>query len=282
MKAPFGGIKPPLATSPLTNVLTDLTKAKSALEVAKKIEIKITKTPIENFGQLLRANTLPMPQRKTLRRSQPANVAFLTRRATIIPRGAARSGFSGPTAADLYVAEPYGLHNDYLHSAAREQTIDLCQSVSNQTRQELLIKLDNINPNLAILLRGAWFNLGADGPAGAWSAAHCLVEVVDQTLQMLSDESMLANWLMQHDRVGGEYIDPRSGRPTRRGRLAFAMQKRSKSDNKVVDRLASLLSPLHDELEHAKHARADIGVEVVRCQLITTEAFLVNLLRSDV
>lgn len=173
---------------------------------------------------------------------------------------------------------------ELLVSAATTQLIEPWQEGFDDARSDLFVALERLSPHLADLLRGAWFNIETNGPAAASSAANCLVEVLDQTLHALVDESSLPGWLADNGHVGKEYIDTSSGRPTRHARLAYAMQTRSKRDARLLRGLeaglAAWLSPLHDRLESTKHGRADIGVQVVRCLAVAVEGFLINLLLS--
>jgi hypothetical protein len=152
----------------------------------------------------------------------------------------------------------------------------------DEVRADLFAALEALSPHLANLLRGAWFNLKANGPAAAASAASCLIEVLDQTLHALVDESLLSAWLANNGHLGREYVDALTGRPTRRARLAYALQTRSKRDAQLLraleSGLAASLSPLHAQLESAKHGRVDIGVQLVRCHAVAVEGFLINLL----
>lgn len=176
------------------------------------------------------------------------------------------------------------LHDDgeILVGAATTQLIEPWQEAFDDTRSDLFVALERLSPNLADLLRGAWFNIKTNGPAAASSAANCLVEVLDQTLHALVDESSLPGWLADSGHVGQEYLDASSGRPTRRARLAYVLQTRSKRDAQLLRGLeaglAASLSPLHDQLESAKHGRVDIGVQVIRCHAVAVEGFLINLL----
>ncbi|MGI8592635.1 MAG: hypothetical protein ACR2M5_16950 [Nakamurella sp.] len=73
-----------------------------------------------------------------------------------------------------------------------------------------------------------------------------------------------------------------SGRPTRRARLAYALQGRSKREARLAlaleAGLTASLAPLHEHLEQAKHGRVDAGLRAVRCHAVTVESFLINLL----
>lgn len=114
--------------------------------------------------------------------------------------------------------------------ARQASLIEPWQEGFDETRADLFASLEALSPHLANLLRGAWFNIKANGPAAAASAANCLVEVLDQTLHSLVDEASLPTWLSDRECLGREYIDEKSGRPTRRARLAYALKTRSKRD----------------------------------------------------
>jgi hypothetical protein len=171
---------------------------------------------------------------------------------------------------------------DLLVATATTDVIEPWQDGFDETRAALFAALEALSPHLANLLRGAWFNIKANGPAAAASAANCLTEVLDQTLHALVDESLLPAWLSEHGRLGREYIDEKSGRPTRRARLAYALQARSKRDAQLLRGLeaglVASLSPLHSQLESGKHGRVDIGVQAVGCHAVALESFLINLL----
>jgi hypothetical protein len=192
---------------------------------------------------------------------------------------------SGLVLGESLTAELHDDDADLLVTAASTNLIEPWQEGFDETRAELFAALEALSPHLANLLRGAWFNLKANGPAAAASAANCLVEVLDQTLQALVDEALLATWLADTGHLGREYVDARSGRPTRRARLAYALQRRSTRDAQLLrameSGLAASLSPLHSQLESAKHGRVDIGVQLVRCHAVAVEGFLINLLLGD-
>ena len=197
------------------------------------------------------------------------------------------AGLVGNATAGLVLGESLtaDLHEDdgdLLVSAASTQLIEPWQEAFDDTRSDLFVALEHLGPHLVELLRGAWFNIKTNGPAAASSAANCLVEVLDQTLHALVDESLLSAWLANNEHLGREYVDAQSGRPTRRARLAYALQTRSKRDAQLLRGLeaglAASLSPLHAQLESAKHGRVDIGVQVVRCHAVAVEGFLINLL----
>lgn len=203
-------------------------------------------------------------------------------------RRADLAGLASEAAAGLVLGEsltaagPPDEAEEFLSDAATTQLIEPWQEAFDDTRSELFATLDRLSPHLVDLLRGAWFNIKANGPAAASSAANCLVEVLDQTLHALVDDVLLPGWLAENGRVGTEYIDVSSGRPTRRARLAYALQGRSKRDARLAlaleAGLTASLAPLHEHLEQAKHGRVDVGVRAVRCHAVTVESLLINLL----
>jgi hypothetical protein len=196
--------------------------------------------------------------------------------------GLVGSATSGLVLGESLTAELHDDDADLLIRVATTELVEPWKEGFDETRADLFAALEALSPHLANLLRGAWFNIKANGPAAAASAANCLVEVVDQTLYALVDESLLPEWLSDHGCLGREYVDVKSGRPTRRARLAYALQTRSKRDTQLLRGLevglASSLSPLHSQLESGKHGRVDIGVQAVRCHAIAVEGFLINLL----
>lgn len=203
-------------------------------------------------------------------------------------RRAELAGLVSDAAAGLMMGEGLaapGLAEDereFLADAATTQLIEPWQQEFDETRTELFAALESLSPHLGDLLRGAWFNINANGPAAASSAASCLVEVLDQTLHALVDEVALPGWLAQSGRTGTQYIDAKSARPTRRARLAFVLRERSQRDARLVSALesslAAALPPMKELLEQAKHGRFDVGVQAVRCHAVTVESLLINLL----
>jgi hypothetical protein len=189
---------------------------------------------------------------------------------------------SGLVLGESLTAELDDDDGDVLVGTAVTDLIEPWQEGFDETRAELFAALEGLSPHLANLLRGAWFNIRANGPAAAASAANCLVEVLDQTLHALVDDSTLPVWLADRGYVGLEYLDQKSGHPTRRARLAYALQTRSKRDAQLLRSLeaglAASLSPLRSQLESSKHGRVDVGVHAVRCHAVAVESFLINLL----
>ena len=148
---------------------------------------------------------------------------------------------SGLVLGESLTAELHDDDADLLVSAATTELIEPWQEGFDETRADLFAALEALSPHLANLLRGAWFNIKSNGPAAVASAANCLVEVMDQTLHALVDESLLPAWLSDHGCLGREYVDEKSGRPTRRARLAYALQTRSKRDAQLLQRLGDRL-----------------------------------------
>lgn len=242
------------------------------------------------LGDLARERDSALLRGRSLRPAATLNSYFDSLGARPWRRRTELAGLVGNATSGLVLGESLTaeLHDDdadQLVCTATTELVEPWQEAFDETRADLFAALEGLSPHLANLLRGAWFNIKANGPAAAASAANCLVELMDQTLHALVDESLLPAWLSEHGCLGREYVDERSGRPTRRARLAYALQTRSKRDAQLLRGLeaglAASLSPLHSHLESGKHGRVDIGVEAVRCHAVALESFLINLLLGD-
>ncbi len=204
--------------------------------------------------------------------------AHVWRRCTELA-GLVGNATSGLVLGESFTAELHDDDADLLVSAATTELIELWQEGFDETRADLFVALEALSSHLANLLRGAWFNIKSNGPQR--SRALRTARRGDGLDTACARRRVFAAGMVVRPRVSVEYVDEKSGRPTRCARLAYALQTRSKRDassSALGDRLGCFAQPLHSQLESGKHGRVDIGVQAVRCYAVALESFLISLL----
>jgi hypothetical protein len=192
----------------------------------------------------------------------------------------ASRGIAGITAADILVTG----------STIDEETVELLDvevvepwmSGAEASRSMLYIRLGALNPYVPDLLRGAWHQVEADGPAAASMASHAVQEVVDRTLRAVAPDELVLR-LHEAGRLPKNATYDKDGKlhPTRSGRIAAALHERNPRETKVIaaqaKALAAPINYISEELQGSKHASTG-SVALVRTYLVSVEAFLTQLL----
>jgi hypothetical protein len=200
-----------------------------------------------------------------------------TRRATVARR-------AGDTQTGLLVAESLtapDLADDDLAELADNLiavVLEPWETGPASVRAELFAVLDDIDPLLVDLLKGAWDDVSRNGPAAASKVAHCSMELIDRSLRaVVSDDEVLA-WLASERKRDGMLTD--RVRPTRSARVTFLLQHRSKRDRKLtgsqIAALAVLVNDTTSALQPVKHS-GPVSIAVARNYLLTTESVLMML-----
>lgn len=192
----------------------------------------------------------------------------------------ASRGIAGITAADLILTG--GTIDTEAVELLEAEVVEPWVSGVDTSRQVLFVRLGTLNPDVPDLLRGAWHQVEANGPAAASMASHAAQEVIDRTLRAVAPDELV----MRLDAAGrlpkdSTYEKEGKLRPTRVGRIAAALHERHPREAKVVaaqaKALAVSVSYLSENFQAGKHGSSG-SVGLVRTYLVSAEAFLTQLL----
>ncbi|MGY2004239.1 pPIWI-associating nuclease domain-containing protein [Blastococcus sp. SYSU DS1024] len=162
------------------------------------------------------------------------------------------------------------------------------QSEGRAAQVDLYDALAEVNPDAVGFLKGGWDDVHHRGAMAASKVAHCAVEALDHTLRALAPEAAVVDWVRSTGQPGKDYLH--EGRPTRRGRVAYALRGRA-GDRRLVqqqveavvgqrDAIAAVAGQVSGVLEQAqgiKHAPGAATVVQARTVLVSAEALLMQL-----
>lgn len=203
-----------------------------------------------------------------------------------LPRRAWAAGLAVDGTAGLVVGE--ALLADSLTAASVEEVaadaesviFDSWRSGSAALRGELCTALRSLDPLLPDLLAGAWDDVERAGSAAASKVAHCLVELLDQTLRAAAPDEDITAWFARES-PDSSYVH--DGEPTRRARVAFILRGRSVRDRQLVlaqeGAIAAQLTPLMGSLQQGKHG-PPVSMTQARAYAYSVETLLCQLLLS--
>jgi hypothetical protein len=144
-------------------------------------------------------------------------------------------------------------------------------------REGLLRRLEEIDPELANLLIGAWDEAMNAGPAAVVKMTTCAVELIERVLRALAGDIEVRQWYSETGRPKMEIDD--NGRPTYAARARYVLE--GKQERRLVvsqiDAVVSQVAPLRGIFQGGKHASAG-SIASFQSHLLSTEALLMQLL----
>jgi hypothetical protein len=150
-------------------------------------------------------------------------------------------------------------------------------------RTDLHAALRAIDPTIADFLIGGWEDVERKGAAAVSKIALCVVEALDHTLRALAPPDAAAEWLRRDGRKPAKADFDDRGRPTRRGRVAYALRDRP-GDRQLVQNqeatLAGLVAQVQEKAQGIKHAPRAATVATAQTLLVTVEGLLMQLVLS--
>lgn len=186
-------------------------------------------------------------------------------------------GVSGLVAHDTLVAVRDRDEAAELTETVEEKVVAPWEEAASRTRHLLYERLDEFDPRISELLRGAWHSVAHPGPADIVKVGTCTVEALLWALRMAAPDEKVKAWLTETGRRVDDFVV--DGKVTRSARVRFVLRDR-KGDIKIVEAQAAALdaavAATHSRLQAAKHASEGDLVQV-RSHLLTTEALLNQL-----
>jgi hypothetical protein len=178
---------------------------------------------------------------------------------------------------------PDGAEVEEIAEEVDQRLVEPWEAGAAGVRGELFAALRAIDANIVAFLEGGWDDVVRSGSAAPSKIAHCVVEVVDHTLRALAPPEAALAWLQREGQRPGK-ADVHDGRPTRRGRVAYALRDRP-GDRRLVqnqaEALAGLVAQVQEQAQGIKHAPGAATVTQARMLLVTVEALLMQLVLSQ-
>lgn len=187
---------------------------------------------------------------------------------------------AGIAAADLLVAD--GNLDDEAGELLEAEIVEPWLTGPEASRSLLFTRLGVLDPYVPDLLRGAWSQVEADGPAATSMASHAVQEAIDRTLRAIAPNDVVLR-LYSAGRLPNNAVYEKDGErhPTRTGRIAAALHERHPGQTKLIaaqaKALATSVAFLTENLQSGKHASA-AKVGLVRTWLVSVEATFTQLL----
>lgn len=192
----------------------------------------------------------------------------------------ASRGVAGLTAADLLVID--GTISDGAIDLFEDEVVEPWMSGAYTSRSVLFVRLGALNPEIADLLQGAWWQVERNGPGAVSMASHAAQEILDRTLRAVAPDDLVLR-LHAADQLPKSSTYEKGGKsqPTRSGRIAAALHERNPSETKVVAAQAKALIAsatfLSQSFQKGKHD-SGYSVGLFRTYLVSLEALLTQLL----
>ncbi|MET7374802.1 hypothetical protein [Micromonospora arida] len=192
---------------------------------------------------------------------------------------AAGSAVGGIIGSDLLLITE-GVEAEELAADIDAQVVEPWHTGAIAARTDLHAALQAIDPSIADFLIGGWEDVERKGAAAASKIAHCVVEAVDHTLRALAPPEAAAAWLRRDGRTPAKTDFDDKGKPTRRGRIAYALRNRP-GDRLLVQNqeaaLAGLVAQVQGQAQGVKHAPGAATVTYAQTLLVTAEGLLMQL-----
>jgi hypothetical protein len=208
-------------------------------------------------------------------------LASLARRPTTRGQEFARTAgyaISGLVAHDVLSLRHEEPAEDEVAHFVEADIVEPWEQAGIDERGRLYRRLEEVNPRVADLLKGAWDSVANPGPADVVKIATCAVEGLLWALRDAAPDAEVASWVSATRPNAKGLLDDRA-RPTRAGRVRYLMRERQ-GDRAVVESqveaLVKCVEATHARLQGAKHASQGDVVQV-RCHLMTTESILSQL-----
>lgn len=143
-----------------------------------------------------------------------------------------------------------------------------------ETRDELLMRLNELHAALPAKLHGAWDRATRPGPAAASQAASTLVELIDWSLRLAAPEKAVLEWHASEHRSAAELYQ---GGPTRGLRVRFLLRNRG-ADGVAANTYAKHLAEILKLLQGGKHRIEDEDLTIIKCAIPSVEGLLTFVL----
>ncbi|WP_344193319.1 hypothetical protein [Pedococcus aerophilus] len=190
-------------------------------------------------------------------------------------------GVTGLAAHDAFVAISDPDESAALAVTVEHQVVAPWEEAANGSRRHLYERLDELDPDISELLRGAWESVARPGPADVVKVGACTVEAVIRALRVGAPDEMVTSWLTQTGRRVEDFVQ--QGKVMRKARVRYLLRDR-KGDMKVVEAQADALSAAvegnQSRLQAAKHASSG-DLAQARAHLVTAESILTQLFAVD-
>jgi hypothetical protein len=187
---------------------------------------------------------------------------------------------AGIAAADLLVAD--GDIDDEAGDLLEAEIVEPWLTGPEVSRGLLFSRLGVLDPHVPELLRGAWSQVEAGGPAASSMASHAVQEAIDRTLRAVAPDDVVLR-LHAAGRLPSNAVYEKDGgwRPTRAGRIAAALHERHPGQTKLIaaqaGAIAASVTFVTEGLQSGKHA-STATVGLVRTWLVSVEATFTQLL----
>jgi hypothetical protein len=139
-----------------------------------------------------------------------------------------------------------------------------------ETRDELLLRLRELDAALPAKLHGAWDRTSRPGPSAASQAAGTLVELIDWSLRLAAPDQAVLEWHASENRSAAELHE---GGPTRGLRVRFLLRYRG-ADGVAADTYTKHLAEILKLLQGGKHRLEDEDLTIIRCTIPSVEGLL--------
>jgi len=155
-------------------------------------------------------------------------------------------------------------------------TYDRDSPEARQSKDDLLRRLQELNPKLPEKLAGAW-QRSSGGPDAASQAANSLVELIDWTLRHATEGVDLVDWHTQNGRPKNELHD---GKPTRNLKITYLLSG-SPAEVSLAVRLSAVVTTVMRELQGLKHQQGGHELVLIRKMIPVVEAVLNLVVPAD-
>lgn len=186
-------------------------------------------------------------------------------------------GVSGLVSQDALIAVRGSEDRDEVITTVEARVLTPWEQAAASAREELYGLLDELDPRISDLLRGAWDSVANPGPADVVKVGACAVEALLWALRIAAPDDEVKRWVSSTGRRYEDFLP--AGKVTRKARVRYTLRTR-KGDVKVVeaqaDALETAVTASHDRLQAMKHAASGDLIQA-RSHLMTTEALLIQL-----
>lgn len=139
-----------------------------------------------------------------------------------------------------------------------------------ETRDQLLLRLKDLDEALPAKLHGAWDRASRPGPSAASQAANTLVELIDWSLRLAAPDEAVLDWHVAEHRSPTELHE---GRPTRGLKVRFLLRYHG-ADGVAADTYAKHVAEILKLLQGGKHHLVDEDLTIIRHTIPSVEGLL--------
>jgi hypothetical protein len=172
-----------------------------------------------------------------------------------------------------------GAHTEIIERAESDVVAPWVEG-PRRAREELMRRLESIDPELPELLAGAWEEVSRSGPGALVKLTSCATEVVERVLRALAPNDEVLDWHRRAARPKSDLDD--KGRPTYATRARYVLEGKREQRLVVVqvDAVVGQVAPLRSLFQGGKHASAG-SITLYRTHLVSLEALLLQLLSAE-